>query len=51
MDSMRWIRFCRGWVAFEAEGGLPERMLNLVRDRPIELWRLRRSETGLRACC
>lgn len=40
-----------GFVSFEAEGGLPERLLNLLRDEKIETWRLRRSQTKLTACC
>ncbi len=45
---MRWLF---GWVKLEAEGGFPERLLNLTAMEGIELWGVCRQGVKLTACC
>lgn len=45
------LRWLFGWVRLEAEGGFPERLLNLAAREEIELWGVRRRGEALFACC
>ncbi len=45
------LRWLFGWVRLEAEGGFPERLLNLATREEIELWGVRRKGEALVACC
>lgn len=45
---MRWLF---GWVSFEAEGGFPERLLNLAAREGLRLWGVRRQGNKMIACC
>jgi hypothetical protein len=38
MFLIRFMRWLFGWVKLEAEGGFPERLLNLTAMEGIELW-------------
>lgn len=51
MFLMRLFRFLVGWVEWEAEGGFPERFLNLATCRNIPLTRTRRRGVSLFGCC
>lgn len=47
-----WLwRWLRGWVRLEAEGGFPERLLNLAVRQHLPLWNTRRKGIVLSACC
>ena len=46
---IRLIRFIRGYVCFEAEGGFCERFVNLCTSKKIPLWNLKRNCGGLYA--
>lgn len=35
------FRYCRGFVALEAEGAYPERIINLCLDNNIEIWKIK----------
>lgn len=50
MLVLRLIRFISGFVSFMAEGGFPERFINLCRLRGIQLWELR-SRNGIITAC
>lgn len=49
MIVLQLFRFLFGYVVFRAEGGFPERFLNLCRVEHIPIWRLRSSGNGLTA--
>ena len=49
MFTVRMIRQARGSVKFHAEGGFPERFLNLVAHMGINLWGIERGEVDLTA--
>ncbi|MCL2488577.1 MAG: sporulation protein YqfD [Oscillospiraceae bacterium] len=51
MFLIKIIRWLTGWAVFEAEGGFPERLLNLAAAKRIRLWQTRRRGTMLTACC
>lgn len=51
MFLIRLLRWLFGWVYFEAEGGFPERLLNLAARDEIGLWGVRRKGIVLKACC
>lgn len=51
MFLIRLLRWLRGWVRFEAEGGFPERMLNLCARQKLQLWDTLRQGIALNACC
>lgn len=51
MFLIRILRWLFGWVCFEAEGGFPERLLNLAARDRINLWGVRRKGVALKACC
>ncbi len=51
MFFIQFLRFLRGWIWFEAEGGFPERMLNLAARADIALWNTCRQGIVLKACC
>ena len=51
MFLIRFLRWLMGWVRLEAEGGFPERLLNLAARQDFQLWDTRRSGTSLIACC
>jgi similar to stage IV sporulation protein len=48
---IHFLRWLFGWVKFDAEGGFPERLLNLAAREGIDLWSVRRTDEKLRACC
>ena len=47
----RVLRWFPGWVRVEAEGGYPERLINMVTDARIALWNVRRKGESLRFSC
>ena len=49
MFTVRLIRGIRGSVRFRAEGGFPERFLNLAARAGVNLWAIERGETDLTA--
>ncbi len=51
MYLMRFFRWLLGWVSFEAEGGFPERLLNLCARSEVPLWNTGRRGVSLQACC
>jgi len=51
MLLVRLIQWLTGWIRFEAEGGFPERLLNLSARGGIDLWSMSRSGITLSACC
>ncbi len=51
MFLVRFLRSLIGWVQFEAEGGFPERLLNLAAREKIRLWNTYRRGVCLSACC
>ena len=51
MFLIRFIRWLLGWVRLEAEGGFPERLLNLAAREHIQLWNTARHGIHLDACC
>jgi len=48
---IRFLNWLFGWVRFYAEGGFPERLLNLAAREGIDLWGVRRKDEKLYACC
>ncbi len=50
MLVLRFIRFVLGFVSFTAEGGFPERFINLCRLRGIQLWELKCRNGVITAC-
>ncbi|MBQ2841968.1 MAG: sporulation protein YqfD [Clostridia bacterium] len=50
MLVLRLIRFITGFVSFAAEGGFPERFINLCRLRGIQLWELKCRNGVITAC-
>ena len=42
MFMIHLLRWLFGWIRLEAEGGFPERLLNLAAREGIELWEVRR---------
>ncbi len=51
MYLLRFFRWLLGWVSFEAEGGFPERLLNLCARGEVPLWNTGRRGVSLQACC
>ena len=51
MFIIRFLRWLLGWVEFEAEGGFPERLLNLAARCGIPLWDTGRRGVVLTARC
>lgn len=51
MFLMRLLEFLLGWVEWEAEGGFPERFLNLASRHRIPLTRTHRQGISLLGCC
>lgn len=51
MFLIRFLRWLWGWVWFDAEGGFPERLLNLAARQEIALWNTYRQGVVLKACC
>lgn len=51
MKMAHIFRQLSGWVSFSAEGGFPERLLNLCAQERIKLWNTRRAGAVLYACC
>lgn len=49
MLTEKLFHFIFGWVAFTAEGGFPERFINLCRRFGVSIWGLEGTEKGLRA--
>ncbi len=50
--KMIWLlHLIGGYVSFRAEGGFPERFLNLSAHRQITLWNTKREGISLYACC
>lgn len=47
----RVLRWFPGWVRVEAEGGYPERLINMVTDARIALWNVRRKGESMRFSC
>lgn len=45
------LRFFGGYVQFRADGGFPERFLNLCAQHRIRLWNTKRDGIALYACC
>ncbi len=45
------LRYIGGYVAFSAEGGFPERFINLCAQDKIAIWDTRRDGIMLYACC
>lgn len=51
MFMIHLLRWLFGWIRLEAEGGFPERLLNLAAREGIELWGVRRYGIKLTASC
>lgn len=51
MFLIRLIRWLFGWIRFEAEGGFPERLLNLAARDEISLWGVKRKGIRMIVCC
>ncbi|MCI8553901.1 MAG: sporulation protein YqfD [Clostridiales bacterium] len=51
MFLIHFLRWLFGFVRWEAEGGFPERLLNLASRQHIRLWGVERHGTFLSACC
>lgn len=51
MFIVQFLRWLLGWVCFEAQGGFPERLLNLAARGGVTLWNTKRQGISLRACC
>lgn len=51
MFLIRFLRWLFGWVRLTAEGGFPERLLNLAAREEIQLWGICRQGITLTACC
>lgn len=51
MFFIRFLRWLFGWVRFEAEGGFPERLLNLIARENITIWGVGCRGIKLIACC
>ena len=51
MFLIHFLRWLFGWVRFCAEGGFPERLLNLAAREGIDLWGVRRKGEKLYASC
>lgn len=47
----RILRWWRGWVAFEAEGGMPAALLDAAAKSDVALWSIQRKGLVLRAIC
>ena len=50
MLVLKFLRFLSGYVSLIAEGGFPERFINLCRLRGILLWELRCKDGVITAC-
>lgn len=50
MFVLKFIRFLLGYVRFTAEGGFPERFINLCSRNGINIWDLKTSGSVLTAC-
>lgn len=51
MFLIRFLRWFFGWIRLTAEGGFPERLLNLASREEIPLWDIGRQGITLTACC
>lgn len=51
MIIVEFIRYTRGWVRFKAEGGFPERFLNLAAREAIPTWNTSRMPDGSLCTC
>ena len=51
MNLAERLRFVGGYVTFRADGGFPERFLNVCAHRRVELWNTKRDGIALYACC
>lgn len=51
MFLIAFWRWLKGWVRLEAEGGFPERLLNLAARSELQLWNTVRKGAALSACC
>ena len=51
MFLIRFLRWLFGWIRLTAEGGFPERLLNLAAREEIQLWGISRQGITLTACC
>lgn len=51
MFLIHFLRWLFGFVRWEAEGGFPERLLNLAARNNIQLWGVERHGAYLSACC
>ena len=51
MFLMRWLQFLMGWVEWEAEGGFPERFLNLAANQHIPITHTKRKGISLFGGC
>ena len=51
MFLIRLLRWLFGFVRWEAEGGFPERLLNLAARQELPLWGVSRQGETLSACC
>lgn len=47
---IRFLRFVKGYVSFCAEGGFPERFLNLCSSKNINLWNVKNDGVKVEAC-
>ena len=45
------LRWFPGWVWVEAEGGYPERLLNEIAARNMQVWGVQRRGESTRFCC
>ena len=50
MFLIRLLRWLFGFVRWEAEGGFPERLLNLAARQELPLWGVSRQGETLSAC-
>ncbi len=51
MFFTKLLRWLLGWVRLDAEGGFPERLLNLLARDEVAFWDVRRSGETLSLCC
>lgn len=51
MFILAFIRWLLGWARFEAEGGFPERLLNLAARGGVSIWDTGRRSVSMTGCC
>lgn len=51
MFILAFIRWLLGWARFEAEGGFPERLLNLAARGGVSIWDTGRRSVSMMGCC